>query len=115
MMFGTQFKQGEIAIVPFPFTDLSAVKQRPVLILSNQAYNQSSEDLITCGITSNLKDAPHSVMIDATGIETGNIPKISRIKADKLFTINKSLIRKKIAKVNNRIMKEVREELLRLI
>ncbi len=115
MMSGIAFKQEEIAIVPFPFTDLSSVKQRPVLILSNSLYNDRNEDIITCGITSNLKDALHSVVIYNREMETGNIPKTSRIKVDKLFAIEKSLVRKRIAKVNNEIMEEVKEELLRLV
>ncbi len=34
MKYGTQYEQGEIIIVPFPFTDLSTIKQRPILIIS---------------------------------------------------------------------------------
>ena len=115
MIFGTAFKQGEITIVPFPFTNLSSVKQRPVLILSNNNYNEENEDVITCGITSNLKDAPHSVLISKEELEKGWIPKTSRIKVDKIFTIHKLLVKKKIAKVSSSVLKEVKEELLKVL
>ncbi|MBI2044601.1 type II toxin-antitoxin system PemK/MazF family toxin [Candidatus Pacearchaeota archaeon] len=58
------YRQGEIVVVPFPFSDLSSVKQRPVVILSKIQDIERSEDIVTCGITSNLKDASHSVLIE---------------------------------------------------
>ena len=64
MRFGIIYKQGEIVIVPFPFSDLSSIKQRPVLILSKNVDNEKVEDIITCGITSNIKDSRYSVLIE---------------------------------------------------
>jgi mRNA interferase MazF len=118
MKFGTMFKnyeQGEIVVVPFPFSDLSNVKQRPVLILSKSMDNKKFDDLITCGITSNLKFVPHSVLIDNNDLETGKIPAKSVIKVDKLFTLNKNVIRKKIAKLNENVFLEVKKEFFNLI
>lgn len=88
MRFGIVNKQGGIAIVPFPFSDLSIVKQRPVLILSKTKDNEESDNLITCGITSNIKDTKHSVLIDNKNLNEGTIPRTSRIKVDKLFTLS---------------------------
>ncbi len=64
MISGIQYKQGEIILVPFPFTDLSGIKQRPVLVLSNGGYNTLSSDIITCGITSNLNDRSYGILIN---------------------------------------------------
>jgi len=105
---GTRFEQGDILILPFPFSDLSSVKQRPVLVLSNSEYNRKTEDLVTCGITSNLKDARYSVPIDNEDLEEGKIPTKSRIKIDKIFTIERSLVRKKVARVDKRTFEKVR-------
>ena len=57
------YKQGEIVIVPFPFSNLSSIKQRPVIVLSKNMDNETVEDIITCGITSNVKDTKYSVLI----------------------------------------------------
>ena len=57
------YEQGEIVVAPFPFSDLSSIKQRPVLILSKNSDNKDFEDVITYGITSNLKNTKYSILI----------------------------------------------------
>ena len=44
--------QGDILLVPLPFTNLSSQKKRPVLVLSRQEYNAMTDDLIVAAITS---------------------------------------------------------------
>ena len=109
------YRQGEIVIVPFPFSDLSSIKQRPVLILSKDADNNISDDLVTCGITSNLKDVKYSVIINNEDLEKGKIPLSSRIKVDKLFTLDKSIVKKRIAKINRQTLLKVKEEFFNLL
>jgi len=115
MKFGMKYKQGEIAIVPFPFSDLSSIKQRPVLILSKSKYNRSSGDLVTCGITSNLKNSEYSVLINNFNLNFGSIPIKSRIKVDKIFTIDKKIIKKKIGFLNEETLDKVKEEFFKII
>ena len=109
------FEQGDVVIIPFPFTDLSASKQRPALIISKSDYNRRSDDVITCGITSNLQNAEHSVLIDNGSFSEGEIPAKSRIKVDKLFTISQSLVRKQVAKLKAEEFEKVRAELHKLV
>ena len=35
----TSFEFGDIALVPFPFTDQSTAKKRPAVIISSKTYN----------------------------------------------------------------------------
>ena len=114
-MSGTKFKQGDILIVPFPFSDLSSVKQRPVVVLSKSSDNDSSDDIITCGITSHLKDSKHSVLIENSNLEEGTIPFRSRIRVDKLFTIEKSIVKKKVGRLDRKTFDSVRKTFFNLI
>tara|TARA_Y100000310_G_scaffold345532_1_gene466147 strand:- start:11220 stop:11567 length:348 start_codon:yes stop_codon:yes gene_type:complete len=115
MISGTQFEQGDIVLVPFPFTNLSGIKQRPVLILSSKEYNQKGEDIITCGITSNLSDKEHSILITEKEMLSGKLPKASRIKSDKIFTLEKSIVKRKFGKVNSSVLEKVKKEIFEII
>jgi mRNA interferase MazF len=46
---------GTVVLVPFPFTDQSAAKQRPAVIVSSNAYQRARRDLILMPITSQLR------------------------------------------------------------
>ena len=115
MKSGIVYEQGEIVVVPFPFSNLSNVKQRPVLILSKSKDISRSEDIVTCGITSNLKDSKNSVLIENSNLEKGVIPRKSRIKIDKLFTLDKRIIIKKVARLNEDTFLKVKQEFNRLL
>jgi mRNA-degrading endonuclease toxin of MazEF toxin-antitoxin module len=54
MPYATSYKQGEIILVPFPFTDLSSTKQRPGLIVSRDDFNTTRSDLLIAAITSQI-------------------------------------------------------------
>ena len=53
----TSFKRGDVILVPFPFTDLSAVKRRPALVISIDDYNRGTGDVVIAQITSKV-DSP---------------------------------------------------------
>ena len=115
MKSGITYEQGEILLVPFTFSDLSSIKKRPVLVLSKKQDNLQCEDIVTCGITSNIKDSKHSVLIDNKKLINGQIPSISRIKVDKLFTLSKEIIIKKVARINKETFEEVKKEFCNLL
>ncbi len=110
------YRQRDIVIVSFPFSDLSMRKVRPVLILSNDAYNQQSSDIVVCGLTTNLRPAPYSIIIDVTDIEQpGTLRHRSRIKADTIASLEQSLIVKQIARLKLSIFGKIVTEIEDLI
>ncbi len=115
MISGTQYKQRDILLVPFPFSDLTETKQRPVLVLSKDIYNQSSEDIVTCGITSNLLEKKFAITITQKDLDEGFLIKTSNIRVDKLFTLEKSIVRKKIGKISQKTFEKVKEEFFRIM
>jgi mRNA interferase MazF len=89
------FEQGSVVLVPFPFTDLSTAKQRPALVLRSDALDP---DLVVCAITSQLSGSvvESEFVIPGGDLVACGLPKASKIKLAKLFTLHPSLVRKKI-------------------
>jgi len=105
-------RQKEIVLLPYPFTDLERNKVRPALIVSNDFYNKRSSDCILVPLTTVLKNEPYSIIIDQKNLISGNLIKRSRIKADKIFSIDKNLIIMKIGVVDDNTFKKVKIKLV---
>lgn len=108
-----RIKQKDICLVPFPFSDFSKNKVRPVLILSNDDYNKSSQDVIICAITRNVL-SKLGILINNLDLVEGNILSNSAVKVENICFIDKSLVIKKIAVLNDKKFDEVRKELFSL-
>ena len=110
------YRQRDIVLVPFPFSDLSGQKVRPVLILSNDAYNQRSADVVLCGLTTNLRPTPYSIIVNVTDVEQpGTLRHKSKIKADTIASLEQSLLVKRIACLKLSVFKQVVAEIEDLI
>lgn len=110
-----KYKQREIVLVPFPYSDLTSTKKRPVLVISNNEYNSKLNDVVVCVITSNTNLDEYSILLDNTDLEIGVLPEISAIKVHKLFTIDKTKIIKKFSKINRECFDKVTKKLNKLI
>ena len=106
------YRQRDIVLVPFPFSDLSGKKVQPVLILSNDMYNKRSADVLVCGLTTNLRPAPYSVTVNVTDVERpGTLRHKSRIKANTIASLEQSLLIKQIARLKPSVFGQVVAEI----
>ena len=108
-------KQGEILLIPIPFSDLSSSKKRPVIVLSNEYYNSKTDDIIVAAITSNILSKEYSVLITSNDLVEGNLKVDSCIRADKIYTLSKNIVIKKFGKVNSDILSELKDKVKKLI
>ena len=113
----TRFSQGDVVLVPFPFTDLSATKQRPALVLSPARLNKIRPDLVLAAITSQVPAVldEDEILISTSGLGVAGLPKPSIIKLGKLFTIHQGLIRKKLGNIGETMLEDVRRKLVELM
>lgn len=101
------YRQGDIVLVSFPFTDLSSSKRRPALVLSPDAFNAAGRDLVLAAITSHITGDPNAVHLGRADFAEGGLPKPSMVKTTKLFTMHSSLIVKRIGALRTGRMEEV--------
>jgi mRNA interferase MazF len=88
-------KRGDLLLVPFPFTDLSAAKRRPVLALTAP---DSYGDFIALPVTSRPQTR-HGIALTAADLVHGHLPVPSWIRTDRIVTLNATLIVKTIGQV----------------
>lgn len=115
-MSGTMYKQGTIVLLPFPFTDLSAQKRRPALVISPGWFNNSYDDLILSAITSVIPDDRSDQKdiiceISYEDLEIGTIPAKSIVKIPKIFTCEQNIIEKEVAQLKRAKITEVLKKL----
>ncbi|WP_229666697.1 type II toxin-antitoxin system PemK/MazF family toxin [Paraliobacillus quinghaiensis] len=109
------YKQGDIVLLPVPFSDLTNKKQRPVLVISNDSYNKRTDDIVVVAVTSQLRNLDYSVIIETNDLNLGELKVTSAIRTDKVYTLSQNIIRKKFAEVNTGILEEVRTKISELI
>lgn len=97
-------KQGDIILIPFPFSDQTGKKVRPALVVSNNQFNENSSDAILCGITTNISKDLYTVIIDNKSLEDKNIKESCCVKVENLLKIDKALIIKNIDKVKKEFL-----------
>lgn len=54
----TDCKFGDVVLVPFPFTDHTAVKKRPAVVVSSAEHNHHRSDLVIMAVTSQIRPHP---------------------------------------------------------
>lgn len=104
--------QKDIVLLPFPFSDLQGSKVRPALVVSNDIFNRKSDDCIMVPLTTVIKDEPYSIVIEQRDLKSGSIPMTSRVRADKLFSVEKKLVLKNIGTINDAVFAKVKQEIL---
>ena len=97
-------KQGDIVLVPFPFSDLSSIKTRPALVISNQ--HLKGEDVILIGLTSQ-RGGKYSIALENSDLEEGELPLRSFIRYHKVVSLKKSIVRRQVCTISPSKRKEV--------
>jgi mRNA interferase MazF len=93
-------ERGELLLIPFPFSDLSASKRRPVLALTTA---DRFGDFIALPVTSRMQIS-HALVIAPNDLIHGSLPATSWIRTNRIVTLNVTLVVKAIARVSENLV-----------
>ena len=102
--------KGDIVVIPFPFSDLSASKKRPALILASL----QGDDLILCQITSEARYDRYSIKLEDSDFKQGRLQTISMIRPNKLITTDRSIIQYKIGSLKAEKLREAVDAVVKM-
>jgi len=91
----TGYSFGDIVLVPFPFTDQTAAKRRPAIIVSSGAYHRDRRDVIVMAVTSQARSGSSIGESAVEGWKDAGLLKPSIVKPI-LATVDRDLILRKL-------------------
>ena len=89
---------GDIVLVPFPFTDQTATKKRPAVVVSSDAYHRDRPDVILMAVTSQLRPAAGIGEVAVQRWKEAGLLKPSVLKP-LLATVEKGLVIRKLGRL----------------
>ena len=107
-------EQGDIVLIPIPFTDLSSQKRRPVIVVSNNDYNRATADIVVVAMTSNPAVTPYAIPIASSDLARGRLNRPGTVRVDKVYTLSQSIIVKTFGKVRRDLLGRVHSLLTQL-
>jgi len=99
--------KGGIVVLEFPFSDLIQVKRRPALVIKVP----KGDDILVCQITGKSYEKSVEISIKKEDFYSGELKVESYLRLDKIFSIEKSLIKYKIGSLKQEKFNEVIDKL----
>lgn len=109
----SEMEQGDIVLIDFSYSDWKRSKFRPALVISNSRYNSTSFDVVVLRITSKPKRV-WAIKITNKDVENGFLEVESYVKVDSIFTIEKKMVAKGVARLKEEKIEEVKMKLAEL-
>ena len=106
------YRRGDVVLVPFPFSDLSAAKTRPAVVVSVAGFEGATGDFIAAMITSAPQSTPYDVALADWRRAKLIFPSWVRAK---LVTLSPSLVRHRPGQLSGRDLVAVEERLRRAL
>ncbi len=111
---GTVPEQGDILLIPVPFTDLSSQKRRPVIVISNNEYNSQTNDVVVVAMTSRPLRTEYGFTITNKELQKGNLNRPGQIRVDKIYTLSQAIVVKTFGRVNTDTLDRIQQLLQKL-
>lgn len=107
------YKQGTVVLVPFPFSDLTGLKQRPALVISSEESQQETKQVICMMITSTAPVL--STDYSLTSWKQSGLLKPSVVKVNRVFTINSEMVKRAMGKLPDQDLEQIKLHLFQIL
>lgn len=101
------YQFGDLVLVPFPFTDQSASKNRLAVVVSSTAYNTQRPDLIVMAVTSQFRPSAIIGEVEIVKWQKAGLLKPSVVKPV-IATLEKNLVRKSLGTLEDKDLASLR-------
>ena len=105
------FVKGDVVVMPFPYSDLSATKKRPALVVASL----DGDDVVLCQITSQSISDSYGVSLQATDFKEGGLKHSSNIRPNRLFTADGRTVSYRAGRIKDVKVQEVIQKIIRII
>lgn len=99
-----------MVVAPFPFSDLSAAKKRPALVVAQL----TGDDVVLCQITSRQVTDEYAIALSESDFMSGSLRQSSNIRPNRLFTADTGIILYRAATISQSKMKDVQDKLIHM-
>lgn len=105
-----RFIKGDVVVTPFPFSDLTANKKRPALVIADL----TGDDIIICLITSQNAKDNYAISLASNDLANRQLRQDSNIRPNRLFTIDAKIVLYRIGTLKREKTEKVTEKIIEI-
>jgi mRNA interferase MazF len=106
-----KFVKGDVIVVPFPFSDLSASKRRPALVVATL----TGDDVILCQSTSKTILDDYAMPLANGDFQNGGLNQESNIRPNRIFTADSNIALYRIGAIKSPKLSQVSEKIIEIL
>ncbi len=100
--------RGDIVILDFPFSNLVQIKRRPALVIKVP----KGDDIIVSQITGKSYESSVEIPVTKKDFKEGGLKVDSYLRLDKIFTVEKSMVRYKAGSLKPGKFEEIQNKII---
>jgi mRNA-degrading endonuclease toxin of MazEF toxin-antitoxin module len=113
----TTYKRGQVVVVDVSFSDLSAAKRRPALIVSAEGVHRSLSDVVVCPISSQARyfGRPGPGDQPLQNWKSAGLRHPSTVRASKILAVDKKILGRTLGRLSDADLQRIDDTLRRTL
>ena len=106
-----RFVKGDVVVLPFPFSNLTASKKRPAVVVAPL----TGVDILVCQITSKTVKDNYAIPVTSADFTSGRLHHDSNIRPNRLFTADSAIVLYRAGKLTTNKMAQVTAKIIEIV